>query len=148
MAANLARADAAPLCGGCGSDDMILSCPGDTVYGLCRVCERLQEVETRAEPELRPCDNCAYRPESPERADPWGWAEHRTRHVEGGEPFYCHKGLPITVDPRGFSHVIEGAETLREAIRKPCAGWLVSRLGWLQRDMIRRSSAINTGERE
>ncbi len=44
---------AAPTCAGCGSSDLLLTDGDGTVFGLCRSCERLQEVETRAEP-IRP----------------------------------------------------------------------------------------------
>lgn len=138
----------APTCAGCGSADLLLTDGNGTAYGLCRACERLQEVETRPEPIRQLCDNCAYRPDSPERADPWGWAEHRARHVEGGQPFYCHKGLPLDFDPAGQTRVIEGEATTAEAARKPCAGWFAARLAHCHRQVQApaRHPVTNIGE--
>lgn len=120
----------APVCGGCGSSRLntTIGTDTDTAYGVCLDCERLQELETRAEPCQQMCDNCAYRRDSDERADPWAWAEHRDRHIDGGQPFYCHKGLPLGFDPRGSTHVIDSPDTIAEALRKPCAGWMAARL--------------------
>lgn len=122
-----------PACSACGSTDLLLTDGDGTLHGLCRSCGRLQEVETRPEPIRQLCDNCAYRPDSPERADPWGWAEHCDRHIHGGVPFYCHKGLPLDFDPLGHTHVIEGEATTAEALQKPCAGWLAARLAHCHR---------------
>jgi hypothetical protein len=51
-----------------------------------------------------PCDNCAFRPGSPEQADTEGWRQL----IEKLKPdasysmftgrFYCHKGVPIDMD--------------------------------------------------
>lgn len=132
-------ASVTPVCAGCGSADLLLTDGCDTVYALCRACNRLQEVEMRADPRFQLCDNCAYRPGSPERADPWGWAEHRDRHVESGAPFYCHKGLALDFDPAGKTHVIPGEATTDEATRKPCAGWIAARLAHCHRQMLSRA---------
>ncbi|MGE4085950.1 MAG: hypothetical protein AB7H93_23440 [Vicinamibacterales bacterium] len=45
-----------------------------------------------------PCDNCAFRPGSPEQADREKWRTLLASLDEGGE-FFCHKGVPI--DPNG-----------------------------------------------
>lgn len=134
-----ARHSADPKCAGCGSADLLIADrqATDTAYGYCNACGRLQEVEVRAEPCRQMCDNCAYRRNSPERADPWGWAEHLSRHVEDGQPFYCHKGLPVEFDPRGKVRVIETEETIAEASLKPCAGWLAARLAHCWKEMDR-----------
>ena len=129
----IARHHIDPICAGCGSPVLNTHTDAETTYGFCTACGRFQEVETRPEPCRQMCDNCAYRTDSPERADPWGWAEHRARHIEDGQPFYCHKGLPLSFDPRGETHVIETAETITEASKKPCAGWLAARFAHCQK---------------
>ena len=51
-----------------------------------------------------PCDNCAFRPGSPEQSDPEKWAELMTSLKTNGR-FYCHKGVPISPgDPHGFAY--------------------------------------------
>jgi hypothetical protein len=46
-----------------------------------------------------PCDNCAFRPGSPEQRDPERWAELmvslKAAGYDGQGWFYCHKGTPI-----------------------------------------------------
>jgi hypothetical protein len=41
-----------------------------------------------------PCDNCAFRPGSPEQADTAKWKELIAKLRAGGA-FHCHKGVPI-----------------------------------------------------
>jgi hypothetical protein len=41
-----------------------------------------------------PCDNCAFRPGSPEQKDAVKWKEMIDQLAAGGQ-FYCHKGVPI-----------------------------------------------------
>lgn len=126
-----------PICGGCGATGLILSEKADTTYGLCPDCERLQEVELRADPCAQLCDNCAFRPDSPERTDPWGWMRMQEKHIEGGVPFYCHKGLPLEFNLKGSTHVIDTDATRLEAKEKPCAGWLAHRLAHCHREVQR-----------
>jgi hypothetical protein len=46
----------------------------------------------------KPCNNCAFRPESPEQADTAKWKEVIAKLRAGGT-FHCHKGVPL--DPEG-----------------------------------------------
>lgn len=43
-----------------------------------------------------PCDNCAFRGNSEERADREGWSSLQHKLAVGGS-FYCHKGVPFNV---------------------------------------------------
>lgn len=69
-----------------------------------------------------PCDNCAFRPGSPEQRDPERWRELVTHLKPGADPmgdhrFYCHKHMPIDLtvpghaDParRGGDHLPQSA---------------------------------------
>lgn len=61
-----------------------------------------------------PCDNCAFRPGSPEQQDPEGWKNLIAKLKPGGDDrdygwleqgrFFCHKGVPIdlTKGPGNF----------------------------------------------
>jgi hypothetical protein len=52
----------------------------------------------------RPCDNCAFRPGSPEQADKAKWREMIAKLKAGGS-FYCHKGVPIAPKSKdGFAY--------------------------------------------
>jgi hypothetical protein len=93
---------------------------GDTVYALCLDCERLQELELRDWPEVKMCDNCAFRQGSPERQDPYRWAEVQET-LENGQPFHCHKGLPF--DHKTGRFTPPNREDGRVTV---CAGWLAS----------------------
>lgn len=114
--------DEAGRCGGCGSRRLMVS--SDGAHAVCLECRRLQEPETRNWPESKMCDNCAFRVGSPERADPYRWAEI-TETLERGQPFYCHKGLPVTLDAQAltatFSAPCPGVDRMTI-----CAGWAAS----------------------
>jgi hypothetical protein len=127
-----ARHRIAPICAGCGSRHLVTAYAEGGHYGVCLHCERLQELETRADPSRQLCDDCAFRPGSPERADPWGWMRMTERHIEDGVPFYCHKGLALEFDPQKAMMTVKVAPGLEaEATRKPCAGWLAQRRAYL-----------------
>lgn len=118
-------------CAGCGGHSLETTIIDNVLHGLCRDCFRLQEIETRADPIRQLCDNCACRPNSPERTDSYGWMRWEEKHIEGGVPFYCHKGLAQELDPRGTMHVHATPQNIAEAKAKPCAGWLSKRLAYL-----------------
>lgn len=120
--------DEAGRCGGCGSRNLLtLPVASDRGLGLCRSCGRMQEVETRAWPESVMCGNCAFRVGSPERADPYRWAE-----IEGtlarGQSFHCHKGLAYHPDSGEFDP--PDSATGRVTV---CAGWLAAYFARLRR---------------
>jgi hypothetical protein len=51
-----------------------------------------------------PCDNCAFRPGSPEQADTAKWKELIAKLRAGGT-FHCHKGVPIAPESEdGFAN--------------------------------------------
>lgn len=91
------------------------------------------------------CNNCAFRKDSPERADPYTWMQI-SESLEDGVPFYCHKGVPITPNTNhGFAYptkttVVEQAgkrvtiETPDRAQLRLCRGWLNSRWAKIKRD--------------
>jgi len=113
--------DEAGRCGGCGSRDMMIaSVVKDTTYAVCLSCERVQELEQRDWPEQKMCDNCAFRQGSPERDDPYRWAEVQET-LATGQHFHCHKGLPFDVQTGQFSPPVRG-----ECRVTVCAGWLAS----------------------
>lgn len=80
-----------------------------------------------------PCDNCAFRPGSPEQRDPAQWRALMDQ-LKAGARFYCHKGVPI--DPEGedgFAYP-RGADG-RPAERKLrlCRGFLNAWKTWMDR---------------
>lgn len=65
-----------------------------------------------------PCNNCAFRPGSPELQNPETWAEIK-QSIEQHNGFYCHKGVPIAPESEhGFAYPKE-----RWRLRL-CRGWL------------------------
>lgn len=51
-----------------------------------------------------PCNNCAFRPGSPEQKDPIKW-RGLIDELKEGHSFYCHKGVPIDADAEhGFAY--------------------------------------------
>lgn len=115
--------DESGRCGGCGSRNIMFSelCGSDVKHGICIDCSRLQEVEHRDWPLSEMCDNCAFRKGSPERADPYRWAEVMET-LDKEQPFHCHKGLPMSA-PDGNGDVQFSQPDAAEGRVKVCAGW-------------------------
>lgn len=121
-----------PKCGGCGSTLMETQVIGGTAYGVCMSCQRLQETETRTDPNRELCDNCACRPNSPERQDFFGWMRWNEKHVEDGVPFYCHKGMGAELAGSALKYLPDEDESKWQ----PCAGWLSRRAAHLARNPV------------
>lgn len=101
-----------------------------------------------------PCDNCAFRPGSPEQSDTEGWKRLLDRLRPGvgqewfaGGRFYCHKGVPIDLDrgPGNFKFPRKPVMMDGEPVRQPdgtvvttedlakmrtCSGYLRARWAW------------------
>lgn len=114
--------DESGRCGGCGSRRLFME--RDSKTALCLDCHRIQEPETRDWPESQMCDNCAFRVGSPERADPYRWAEIEDT-LARGQYFHCHKGLAATLsnEKQTVAFSPPDAKTGRVTV---CAGWLAS----------------------
>lgn len=68
-----------------------------------------------------PCNNCAFRPGSPEQADTAKWKE-TIASLKAGGGFYCHKGVPITpATDHGFAYPAEGRDPRKLRL---CRGYL------------------------
>jgi len=107
-----------------------------TDYDVCRACGTVWEAypDNWCEDVVgaEPCDNCAFRPDSPEQKSPEQWRELVAKLRAGGE-FYCHKGAPIL----GLTHAKKtsdgnyevefDADWIRRRGRK-CAGFM--RMVW------------------
>jgi hypothetical protein len=77
--------------------------PDGTFYDACRDCMAIWESIPQGEQYKRdgelmafhePCDNCAFRPGSPESHDKAEWRKLMDKLRAGGS-FLCHKGVPI-----------------------------------------------------
>lgn len=102
-----------------------------TLLEACRTCGAFWEAELREPCSGTPCDNCAWRPGSPERSDPEKWA-HLMSEFKRGAIFYCHKRVPAQLDENGYSfqfniELHDGRQTCTNA--PVCAGWLNWKLG-------------------
>ncbi len=68
-----------------------------------------------------PCNNCAFRPGSPEQKDRDTWMKLR-KHIKANGSFYCHKGVPIEEGAEhGFAYPDSGKN--RNKLRV-CRGYL------------------------
>lgn len=93
-------------CPGCGSDRIVeLALPDSGKFGACPACLLVWEPIPEGEAYLtdgemlpfeKPCDNCAFRGSSTERANPDYWESLQTNLAHGGQ-FLCHKGVPLRV---------------------------------------------------
>lgn len=124
--------DEAGRCGGCGSRNMVLA--SDGIHAACVACARLQEIETRNWPASEMCGNCAFRKGSPERADPYRWAELQELVENSRHEFHCHKGLAMQLGKDGDMNTASFAppdpKTGRVTV---CAGWINARVAHLKR---------------
>ena len=77
-----------------------------------------------------PCNNCAFRPGSPEQEDTAKWRE-LIAQFKAGATFYCHKGVPITpTAEHGFAYPDEGKNPRKLRL---CRGWLNGLKVWTKR---------------
>ncbi len=78
-------------------------------------------------PREQPCHDCAFRPDSPERADPVVWEGLlRTTDPEVGMPFYCHfahDGTEMPTDARDHYNPPRHPDG-RPKGYPMCAGWV------------------------
>lgn len=143
-------------CPGCGSQ-RIMDMPTASLrqitdsitcdWQACRDCSAVWEpfpaVYARDPVCAEPCDNCAFRPGSPEQADTAGWRglleslKPDQSHGYFTGRFYCHKGVPIDLSkgPGNFlfpqkSVAVDGETITTEDVSKMriCSGFL--RMVW------------------
>lgn len=95
------------ICPMCEKDDMsrVAALPAiglsdiKTLYGICARCRCMWEAKPVGWTDdvcdgAEPCDNCAFRPGSPEIQNREGWAA-LLDSLRAGHEFKCHKGCPI-----------------------------------------------------
>jgi hypothetical protein len=71
-----------------------------------------------------PCDNCAFRPGSPEQADTAKWKE-MIASLRAGASFHCHKGVPLAPgSEHGFAYLQDADGKLDKRKLRPCRGYL------------------------
>lgn len=136
-------------CPACGSDRIgrdvlpahLRSAIGSTELELCLSCKAIWEPFPAGGIEedpvcADPCDNCAFRPGSPEQQDREGWRKliaSLDPDPETGIPrgrFYCHKAVPIdlTKGPGNFLFPTRPDGQFDEARMRTCSGFL--RMVW------------------
>ena len=60
--------------------------------------DMLSNADEALSPFKGPCNNCAFRKDSPERSCPEKWDGIVGQLVYQEKPFYCHKGVPINLN--------------------------------------------------
>lgn len=97
-------------CPSCSSSALV--CVVGTQLDCCTTCYRVWERLPAGEPYTQddeqmpfriPCDDCAFRGGSDERAAAGRWQALQQSLSTGGE-FYCHKGVPFKATPDGAHH--------------------------------------------
>lgn len=126
-------ADQCPRCSSRRTKDIDLPSPGGFYNRIIRGCVNCQTIWEPFDPAdmldvdipissfVEPCNNCAFRPGSPEQADIAAW-KTTIAELKAGGGFYCHKGVPI--DPKnenGFAYPEDGKNARK---MRPCRGWL------------------------
>lgn len=82
-----------------------------------------------------PCDNCAFRPGSPESQDKAEWRKLMEKLRAGGQ-FFCHKGVPLVTVGEGSKAEFDfpklpNGEWDREHMRL-CAGYCKAWGAWMR----------------
>jgi hypothetical protein len=134
-------------CPACGSGNLMLrrkSLSRGTFFDACRDCAAIWESIPEGEHFKRdgellafhqPCDNCAFRPGSPESEDKKAWRELIEKLRDGGH-FFCHKGVPILELGAGsaasfdFPKGPDGKEDINKL--RFCRGYLNAWLAWMR----------------
>ena len=111
-------------CPQCESDEVIFT--GETsAFGVCLSCRTIfvayPDNWCRDPFQAEPCDDCAFRPGSPEQQDPERWAARMSR-LKSDTLFYCHKGMPVDVDI-AEQRTDYRADLPPEHRRRLCAGY-------------------------
>ena len=108
---------------------------GDTISG-CIACKTLWEPFDIAEliDDQDPyssfqtmCENCAFRPDSPEREDPKQWQNLIEMLAYLETPFMCHKGVPLAAPESDDSHDHPKRPDGRPDLSRSryCRGWML-----------------------
>ena len=148
-------ADECPRCG--GSRVAIITLPDAGTHNGCLACKTIWEPFNPADMVddddqyssfKEPCDNCAFRPGSPEREDKESWKDLLQHLQLNGIAFMCHKGVPVS-QKEGESH--DHPKTERGvpdfSRSRYCRGWLLfnrkekQRTSRNLRKFLRRSNA-------
>lgn len=74
-----------------------------------------------------PCDNCAFRPGSPESEDKAEWKSLLAK-LRAGQEFKCHKGAPILLDKKTGAVEFDAAWVQRNG--RTCVGFLRAMWKW------------------
>jgi len=120
-------------CPVCGSTSLLTETVGGTRMEFCLACAAFWEAETRTPEKMAaPCDNCAFRPGSPERRDKEGWQNLLALLMDGSR-FYCHKRVPCEVAENDYRFKVEQDGKGRATNARICMGWVALRLGQIKK---------------
>lgn len=116
------------ICPACGSARCKSPELEEAAAAICLDCLQLFVPENRIRPEIQMCDDCAFRPNSLERADGYKWAEIiEVTIVEAQHPFYCHKGLRCELKGQSLCYLQPPGG---QAEMTPCAGWRAHKMAY------------------
>lgn len=103
----------------------------ETPVGVCADCGAFWEAYpddwSHDAVAAEPCDNCAFRPGSPEIRDRDGWRA-LLAELRAGREFKCHKGAPILLDAGDGAIGFDEAWVRRRG--RTCAGFLRALRRW------------------
>lgn len=109
-------------CPACGSSSVIWA-DGTDEACACGDCNQLYVPDFRPEPLKQMCDDCAFRPGSPERSDAYKWMQIiEATIIEQQHPFHCHKGLACELDAGGSTIRYLRPDPGQKQLTQ-CAGW-------------------------
>lgn len=126
-------ADQCPKCASRATIDVDAPSPKGFYSREVRVCRNCQTIWEPFDPAdtidpaerlasfHEPCNNCAFRPGSPEQDDKEEWKKTIAALKAGGQ-FFCHKGVPIDIkNANGFAYPEDGKNP---RMMRLCRGYL------------------------
>lgn len=126
-------ADQCPKCASRAAIDVDAPSPKGFYARAIRVCRNCQTLWEPFDPAdtidaterlssfTEPCNNCAFRPGSPEQGDKDEWKKTIAALKAGGQ-FFCHKGVPIDIgNANGFAYPEDGKNPRKMRL---CRGYL------------------------
>lgn len=126
-------ADQCPKCASRATIDIDAPSPKGFYSREVRVCRNCQTIWEPFDPAdmfdpaerlasfSEPCNNCAFRPGSPEQDDKEEWKKTIAALKAGGQ-FFCHKGVPIDIsNANGFAYPEDGKNPRKMRL---CRGYL------------------------
>ena len=129
IAERMRPGDTCPSCGAATVFEGVEHCShgGAVIIDGCITCSSVWERETRVNPAVEPCSNCAWLAGSPEFESGALYGIIAST-IDGDGIFYCHRRVPFELkEGKRFLHQMDEQRS-RCTNARVCAGWIRAKL--------------------